>query len=110
MHIHLQEIIRPDSDQGYTTVLGMIKQLLFLIRFGAKQASASVQLQQGNAYYLEAMMKEGGGGDHISVGVKLPSGVLQRPISKEVVYITPPGNTVFVSLTFTEQTKSCQLG
>ena len=36
-------------------------------------------------------MKEGGGGDHISVGVKLPSGVLQRPVSNKDVYIKPPG-------------------
>ena len=81
----------------------MIKLSFLLIRFGAKQASAPVQLQQGNAYYLEAMMKEGGGGDHISVGVKLPSGVLQRPISKEVVYIKPPGNTLFTYSKFIKQ-------
>jgi hypothetical protein len=48
-------------------------------------------------YYVEALMKEGGGGDHISVAVKLPSGVLQRPISNDDVYIKPPGN-ICVSL------------
>ena len=45
-------------------------------------------------YYVEALMKEGGGGDHISVGVKLPSGVLQRPISNNDVYIKPPGTAL----------------
>ena len=35
-------------------------------------------------------MKEGGGGDHIAVGVKLPSGTFQRPISQEDIYIRPP--------------------
>lgn len=39
-------------------------------------------------------MKEGPGGDHISVGVKLPSGVLQRPISNSDVYIKPPGKNL----------------
>ena len=33
-------------------------------------------------------MKEGGGGDHIAVGVKLPSGTLQRPISQQDIYIS----------------------
>ena len=40
---------------------------------------------------MEALLKEGGGGDHIAVGVKLPSGALQRPISQEDIYIRPPG-------------------
>ncbi len=40
---------------------------------------------------MEALLKEGGGGDHIAVGVKLPSGAFQRPISQEDVYIRPPG-------------------
>ena len=39
---------------------------------------------------MEALMKEGGGGDHIAVGVKLPSGTLQRPISQQDIYIRPP--------------------
>ena len=39
---------------------------------------------------MEALMKEGGGGDHITIGVKLPSGTLQRPISQEDIYIRPP--------------------
>ena len=54
------------------------------------QQSSPVQLVKGKAYYMEALMKEGGGGDHITVGVKFPSGTLQRPISQEDIYITPP--------------------
>ena len=56
------------------------------------QTSSAVQLEKGKVYYMEALMKEGGGGDHIAVGVKLPSGTLQRPISQEDIYIRPsPG-------------------
>ena len=55
------------------------------------QKSAPLTLSQGQVYYIEALMKERRGGDHISVGVKLPSGVLQRPISNNDVYIKPPG-------------------
>ena len=43
---------------------------------------------------MEALLKEGGGGDHITVGVKLPSGTLQRPISQEDIYIRPPPGTM----------------
>ncbi len=64
--------------------------LHFILR-DATQVSAPVTLSQGQPYYMEALMKEGGGGDHVSVGVKLPSGVLQRPISNKDVYIKPPG-------------------
>ena len=54
------------------------------------QTSSAVQLEKGKVYYMEALMKEGGGGDHIAVGVKLPSGIFQRPISQEDIYIRPP--------------------
>ena len=40
---------------------------------------------------MEALLKEGGGGDHISIGVTLPSGAVQKPISQEDTYIRPPG-------------------
>ena len=62
---------------------------LIFCRYPSQQSSP-VQLVKGKAYYMEALMKEGGGGDHITVGVKLPSGTLQRPISQEDIYITPP--------------------
>ena len=55
------------------------------------QTSSPVQLEKDKVYYMEALMKEGGGGDHIAVGVKLPSGTLQRPISQQDIYIRPPG-------------------
>ena len=36
-------------------------------------------------------MKEGGGGDHVSVGVTVPGTRGIRPISKRDIYVTPPG-------------------
>lgn len=57
----------------------------------ASQQSKPMELKAGRRYYIEALQKEGGGGDNISVGWQLPSGVQERPI---------PGNRLspFVSL------------
>lgn len=40
-------------------------------------------------------MKEGKGGDHLSVGVKVPGRSRPQPISKEDVFVRPPGKLVF---------------
>jgi hypothetical protein len=42
--------------------------------------SAPVPLAAGRRYYVEVLHKEGGGGDHVSVGWKLPDGTDERPI------------------------------
>lgn len=44
------------------------------------QRSAVIQLQQGQTYYIEALHKQGIGGDHVAVGWQLPDGTLERPI------------------------------
>ena len=44
------------------------------------QKSAAITLQAGRKYYIEALHKEGWGGDHLAVGWKLPDGALERPI------------------------------
>ena len=36
-------------------------------------------------------MVDAGGPDHLSVGVKIPGGRLERPISNKNLYIIPPG-------------------
>ncbi|HYE33646.1 MAG TPA: lamin tail domain-containing protein [Methylomirabilota bacterium] len=46
----------------------------------ALQQSAAIPLVAGRRYYIEALHKEGGGGDNVSVGWRLPTGVLERPI------------------------------
>jgi len=44
------------------------------------QQSAPIHLEAGKRYYVEALQKEGEGGDNIAVGWRLPSGALERPI------------------------------
>ena len=41
-------------------------------------------------------MKDAGGPDHIIVRVKLPSGAVQTPVSKNDLYTSPPGKHIFV--------------
>ena len=38
---------------------------------------------------MEALMKEGGGGDHISVGMRIQRRI--RPIPGRYLYVVPPG-------------------
>ena len=45
------------------------------------QQSAPIPLQANQRYYIEALMKEGAGADHVSVGWQLPNGTLERPIA-----------------------------
>lgn len=47
----------------------------------ASQKSATINLTAGQKYYVEALHKDGGGGDHVSVGWQLPTGVMERPIT-----------------------------
>ncbi len=49
----------------------------------ANQKSGAIVLTAGQRYYLEALHAEGGGGDHISVGVQFPGGALERPITAQ---------------------------
>jgi hypothetical protein len=44
------------------------------------QKSASISLVGGRKYYIEALLKEASGGDHLAVGWQLPNGTLERPI------------------------------
>ncbi len=46
----------------------------------ASQKSSLIQLAAGQRYYIEALQKEGSGGDHLAVGVDLPDGTQERPI------------------------------
>jgi hypothetical protein len=38
---------------------------------------------------MEALMKEGGGGDHISVGMRIGRRI--KPIPAKYLYMVPPG-------------------
>ena len=44
------------------------------------QRSAPISLVTGRKYYIEALMKEGYGRDHLAVGWQLPDGSFERPI------------------------------
>jgi uncharacterized repeat protein (TIGR01451 family) len=46
----------------------------------AEQQSAPVTLVGGQLYYIEALQKEGTGGDNLAVGWQLPNGAMERPI------------------------------
>lgn len=46
-----------------------------------EQESAPIQLNAGQSYYVEALMKEHGGGDNLAVRWQLPSGIIEEPIS-----------------------------
>ena len=45
------------------------------------QRSDPQLLRQGQFYYVEALMREGRGGDHLAVGVAMPDGTESMPIS-----------------------------
>jgi hypothetical protein len=47
----------------------------------SSQRSVSIKLEAGKRYYIEALHKEGGGGDNLAVGWRLPSGAYERPIA-----------------------------
>ncbi|CAA9284509.1 MAG: GH119 / CBM16 [uncultured Cytophagales bacterium] len=71
------------------------------------QQSAPIALQAGTAYYIEALHKEGTGGDHLAVGWQLPDGTQQRPIPGsrlspfEPEYPTAPGDLRYTAKTGT---------
>uniref|UniRef100_A0A7M6DPA1 Uncharacterized protein n=1 Tax=Clytia hemisphaerica TaxID=252671 RepID=A0A7M6DPA1_9CNID len=47
----------------------------------AEQKSGPIQLESGKKYYMEAVMREAGGSDNLSVGVYQPNGVSLLPIT-----------------------------
>lgn len=59
---------------------GNMKRLL-----NATQARGSQSLKEGQAYYIQALLKEGGGGDFFKLGWKLPDGANQDPIPGTVL-------------------------
>ena len=64
-----------------------------ILRYPEAQVTEKIWLVAGRSYYIKALMKEGGGGDHLSVGVRYPDGKFDRPISKDV-FLTPGRTTV----------------
>ena len=56
------------------------------------QRSASINLVAGQKYYIEALLKEGTGRDHLAVGWRLPGGSEEMPIpgSRLIPFNIPP--------------------
>ncbi|EDO32659.1 predicted protein [Nematostella vectensis] len=52
-------------------------------RFGAKQKSQPIDLSEGSIYYLQALMAQGRGNDHLSVGARFPDGLYVRPLTSK---------------------------
>lgn len=46
----------------------------------SNQQSADISLVAGQKYYIEALMKEGGGGDNLAVRWQLPNSTIEEPI------------------------------
>ncbi len=51
-----------------------------------QQQSAPITLQEGQFYYIMALMKEHEGGDNLAIGWQLPGGALDRPVSGEYLF------------------------
>jgi hypothetical protein len=58
-----------------------------------QQSATNILLSAGQRYYIEALQKEGGGGDNLAVRWRLPNGVIEEPIpnNRLLVYgLGPP--------------------
>jgi hypothetical protein len=65
----------------------------------ASQKSNPILLKAGQKYYVEALHKEGGGGDHFAAAWVLPSGEFQAPI--EGAHLSPYINNKFPIISIT---------
>ena len=72
----------------------------FLFRYPDQQTSREITLQQGEYYFLESFMKEGSGGDDLSVGVRLPDGKFELPISSNLFLV--PGKDLVAHYGYTD--------
>lgn len=56
-----------------------------------EQKSKPITLSAGKKYYIEALHKEGGGGDNLAVGWQIPGGAKEQPIpGNRLAPSTPP--------------------
>jgi len=62
-----------------------------------RQRSQAIALQAGEAYYIEALHKDGGGADHVAVGWQLPDTSIQRPIPGEHLLPWSQENELLIS-------------
>lgn len=55
-------------------------------KYPEAQQSDPMFLEEGQSYYIAALMKEGVGGDNLTVRWQLPDGTIEEPISAEHIY------------------------
>jgi hypothetical protein len=52
-----------------------------------EQGSQKIYLQAENRYYISALMKEGGGGDHLTVRWELPNETIEEPLNAQNCFV-----------------------
>jgi regulation of enolase protein 1 (concanavalin A-like superfamily) len=74
--------LSPDTDPTHKRIIASVSSATgFRDWFDQPgQISAPIRLESGRLYYIEALQKEGGGGDHLSIRWILPSGIVEEPI------------------------------
>ncbi|RYY20127.1 MAG: T9SS type A sorting domain-containing protein, partial [Sphingobacteriaceae bacterium] len=67
-------------------------------KFGS-QKSAAISLVAGKKYYIEAIQKQGGGGDNLSVQWQLPGGTIESPLPGKYLspYNSAQGSSLFLN-------------
>ena len=60
-------------------------------RFPSLQASKEIWLKKCQLYSVELLMKQSGGSDCASLGMKLPSGTYEGPITAAHLFWVKPG-------------------
>ncbi|HEV3029912.1 MAG TPA: PA14 domain-containing protein, partial [Planctomycetota bacterium] len=74
--------LSPDEDPAHAKTIGSVPEWTGAREYTkfATQKSQPVELKAGRRYYIEALLKQGIGGDHLSVGWTLPNGIEEKPI------------------------------
>jgi hypothetical protein len=73
-----------------------------------KQTSKEVELKHGAAYLLTALLKEHGGKDHLSVGIKYPTGDVEKPMSKKYLYLSKFACSSFIMFIYNYMLESVE--
>jgi hypothetical protein len=74
--------LSPDGNPAGKTLIASVDGWTSPREWGkyASQMSAPITLSAGQRCYVEALQKEGGGGDNLAVGWQIPDGTMERPI------------------------------
>ena len=73
------------------------KLMFWFCRHPDQQTSNGVSLEAGQGYYIEGLMSESTGRDHLSIGVQFPDGKMLRPIPKKYLSKARIGKSLKIS-------------